>query len=86
MKKINVEIPKYDTQKGTQYSWENNFEIKTELSDNAVVIKANKAGLKSLAYQLLTLAEAPDDKQVHLHYDDINSLEEGSIELIIERI
>jgi len=86
VKKIDVEIPEYDLQKGVQYSWENNFEIQTELGDNAIVIKANKAGLKSLAYQLLTLADVPDDKQVHLHYDVINSLEEGSIELIIERI
>lgn len=86
MKNIKVEIPEYDSQKGVQYSWENNFEIQTELGDDAIVIKANKAGLKSLAYQLLTLSEVPYDKQVHLHYDDINSLEEGSIELIIERV
>ena len=86
MKKINIEIPEYDSQKGVQYSWENSFKIQTDLGDAAIVIKANKAGLKSLAYQLLTLAEIPNDKQVHLHYDEINSLEKGSIELIIERI
>lgn len=86
MKNINVKIPEDDSQKGVQYSWENNFEIQTELGDDAIVIKVNKAGLKSLAYKLLTLSEVPDDKQVHLHYDDINSLEEGSIELIIERV
>ena len=48
-----------------------------------VTISANKEGLLSLAGQLKALAEgAPGD---HIHYDEYNSLEEGSAELIIER-
>ena len=38
----------------------------------------------SLAKQLMALADGvPGD---HIHYDDQNSLEEGSTEMIIERV
>ena len=86
MKKVSVSIPDYNPSKGIQYTWEDGFEVQTELDDDSIVIKANKEGLKSLAYQLLTLAELPEDKKSHLHYDEHNSLEEGYIELIIDRI
>ena len=49
-----------------------------------VAISANREGLQSLAGQLATLADAvPGD---HIHYDEFNSLEEGSVEMIIERV
>jgi hypothetical protein len=49
-----------------------------------VLINANREGLLSLAGQLAALADGvPGD---HIHYDEDNSLEEGSAELIIERI
>ena len=48
------------------------------------MISANREGMLSLAKQLTALADgAPGD---HIHYDEKNSLEEGSAELIIERI
>lgn len=64
--------------------WVEGFEIKAAAENGEIVISANREGLLSLAKQLTALAEgAPGD---HIHYDESNSLEEGSAELIIERI
>ena len=48
-----------------------------------VTISANREGLLSLQQQLAALAEAPPGS--HIHYDEHNSLEEKSLELIIEK-
>ena len=64
--------------------WIDGFEIKTSADNGGIVISANREGLLSLAKQLTALAGgAPRD---HIHYDAHNSLEEGSAEMIIERI
>ena len=64
-------------------NWVDGFEICVDHDHDIVVISANREGLLSLAGQLTALAEGePGD---HIHYDDNNSLEEGSVELIIER-
>ncbi|MBR0352180.1 MAG: hypothetical protein IJH53_03145 [Oscillospiraceae bacterium] len=48
------------------------------------MISANREGLLSLARQLLALADGvPGD---HIHYDEDNSLEPGSSEMIIEQV
>ena len=63
--------------------WVEGFTIKTEATDGEFVISANREGMLSLAKQLTALAEgAPGD---HIHYDEYNSLEDGSAALIIER-
>ena len=64
--------------------WINGFEIKAVAENGEIVISANREGLLSLAKHLTALAEGvPGD---HIHYDVYNSLEEGSAEMIIERI
>ena len=64
-------------------NWIDGFEIRVDHDHDEVVISANREGLLSLAGQLTALAEgSPGD---HIHYDENNSLEEGSTELIIER-
>ncbi len=64
-------------------NWIDGFEISVNHDNDEVVISANKEGLLSLAGQLTALAEGePGD---HIHYDENNSLDEGSVELIIER-
>ncbi len=63
--------------------WVDGFEIKAESQDGEIVISANREGLLSLAKHLTALADgAPGD---HIHYDEYNSLENGSTGLIIEK-
>ena len=64
--------------------WVDGFEIRVSIDDGTVKISANKEGLLSLAGQLRTLADVPPGS--HIHYDEHNSLEAGSIEMIIERV
>ena len=65
-------------------NWVDGFSIKVKVESGNVVISANKEGLLSLASQLMTLADEVAGS--HCHYDEYNSLEEGSCELIIEKI
>ena len=64
--------------------WIEGFNIKVRVDDKGtVVISANKEGLLSLASQLSALAI--QENGAHIHYDEYNSLENGSAELIIEK-
>ena len=64
--------------------WVNGFEIQVKNVNGTTVILANREGMMSLAKQLLTLADGvPGD---HIHYDEYNSLEPGSSEMIIQRV
>ncbi len=68
-----------------EIGWKNDFTIKVRRGEDTdtVIIEANKEGLRSLADQLSALAEeAPG---THIHYDEYNSLEAGSSDLIIEK-
>ena len=65
-------------------AWKDGFEISVRVEGGAAVLSANREGLLSLAAQLAALAdEAPGS---HIHYDEYNSLEDGSAELIVERV
>jgi hypothetical protein len=81
---IKLTIPEYSDQ-GFKFEWENGFEITTGINDGGIIVSANKAGLISLAKQMLTLAQDVVPVGNHIHLDEYNSLEDGSIELIIER-
>ncbi len=63
--------------------WVDGFEIRADIDTGGAVISANREGLLSLARQLTALAEEPAGS--HIHYDENNSLEAGSAELIIEK-
>lgn len=63
--------------------WVDGFEIRVKVDHDAVVIAANREGMLSLAKQLTALAEAAPGQ--HIHFDEFNSLEEGSAEMIIVR-
>ena len=64
--------------------WVDGFEITAVAENGGIVISANREGMLSLAKQLTALADgAPGD---HIHYDEHNSLEEGSMKMIIERV
>lgn len=83
---IKKQIPTYSRDNGIEFVWEDKFIIQADNNLNSVVIKANKEGLQSLAKHLLTLAQDEVPVDTHLHYDEFNSLEEGSCEIVIQKI
>lgn len=62
--------------------WKPGFTIRVTVDHGAVLLSANRAGLRSLSAQLAALAE--ETPGAHIHYDEHNSLEAGSTELIVE--
>ncbi len=66
-----------------ELNWKDGFTIRVTAEKGEVLVSANKEGLLSLAGQLTALAEAAAAS--HIHLDEYNSLEEGSVGLIIER-
>ena len=66
------------------FTWEDGFTIRVTREKDAVLISANKAGLRSLANHFLALAE--ETPPGHFHLDEYNSLEDNSTELIVELI
>lgn len=67
-----------------EFEWFDGSKINVTLSNNAVLIKANSEGLKSLVNCLTALSES-NVKGSHVHLDEFNSLEPGSIEVIFEK-
>lgn len=68
-----------------KFEWIDGFAIAVNITRDQVVIKANPEGLLSLANHLKTLANSKVE-EAHMHLDEFNCLEEGSAELIIEKI
>jgi hypothetical protein len=64
---MTVDIPPYNKEEGFTLSWKGNFAIETSYSNQIIQIKANKAGLESLAIQLLTLAQDNVAAGTHIH-------------------
>lgn len=64
--------------------WVEGFEIMAAAENGKIVISANREGLLSLAKHLTALADSAPGE--HIHYDEYNSLEEGSTEMIIARV
>lgn len=82
---IKLEIPVFTINRGIEYKWENGFDIETKFENGVINISANKEGLISLANHLLNLAQENVPLGHHLHFDEHNSLEDGSLELIIQK-
>jgi hypothetical protein len=82
---ISITVPDYNPENGIQFKWEDGFGIEVKTDGETTTIKANKEGLRSLANHLLNLAQENVPAGYHMHFDELNSLEEGSTELIIER-
>lgn len=83
--KQEVEITRYSKSKGLQLSWENNFAIEVKNEGKEVCVIANNEGLISLAKHLLALAQNEVPLGTHIHLDQYNSLEDGSVDLVIEK-
>ena len=64
--------------------WEPNASIKVGVQGGEATLSANREGLRSLARIFADLAEEPPGS--HIHFDEYNSLEEHSAELIVARL
>jgi hypothetical protein len=68
-----------------EFKWEDGFTIATRIdADGAIVITANAAGLRSLSNHFMALADE-ESNHSHFHLDEYNSLEDHSVELIVEK-
>ncbi|MFI1924729.1 hypothetical protein [Streptomyces sp. NPDC020377] len=67
------------------FTWEEGARIEVRNLGSEIVIEANAAGLKTLASHLLTLAQNGTPDGAHLHLEENNGLEEGSVGLVLER-
>ena len=83
--KVEIELEDYSKEEGIKLKWENGFNIRVEREGDEVLILANKAGLISLANHLLTLSQDEVLEGTHIHLDEYNSLEENSLDIIIEK-
>jgi hypothetical protein len=83
---VEIELPDYKALQGIHMVWEEGFTISAQIGPGgAVRIQGDRAGLISLARHLLTLAQEEVPTGSHIHYDQYNSLEDGSCELIFEK-
>ena len=67
-----------------EIGWEQDSAIRVKCVRGSVVVSANREGLLSLVRQFAELAESAPGS--HVHYDEYNSLGEGSAEMIVERV
>ena len=67
-----------------ELNWHEGSKISVRVEDGSVVLSANREGLLSLAGHFTALAEATPGS--HIHFDEFNSLEENSVELIAARV
>jgi hypothetical protein len=64
---IEINVPNYRAEEGLKFVWDDNFTIESSIDGNTITVKANEAGLRSLARQLLTLAQPDIPKGHHMH-------------------
>ena len=64
--------------------WVDGYEVSVLVCDGKTTISANREGLLSLASILTDLAD--EQPGAHVHLDEHNCLEDGSNELVVERI
>lgn len=83
---MKIDIPEYNKNTGLQLCWGDGYMIKVASEKKEVVISANREGLISMANHLLNLAQVDVPCGTHIHLDEYNALEDGSIDLIIEKI
>ena len=80
-----VTVGSYSSGGGLRLEWSPGFEIEVQARSREIVIKANRAGLISLAQHMLTLAEDYVPRGTHVHLDASRELEDASMDLVIER-
>jgi hypothetical protein len=82
--KLEVAIPDYSRDAGLHIDWEPDHRISLTIQGAEVTLRANRAGMESLARLLLALSQPELPLPYHVHLDEWNSLESGSAQLILE--
>ncbi|MFD7942535.1 hypothetical protein [Streptomyces sp. NPDC059744] len=67
------------------FAWDEDARIEVRNLGSEVAVEANAAGPRTLADHLLTLAQDGVPDGSHLHLEDGNGLEDGSVGLVLER-
>ena len=81
-----LEVPAYGPDENLTFAWDDGFQILLDRSNLEVTIRANTAGLVSLARHCLTLAQEQVPPGSHIHLTDSVELEAGSGDLIIDKL
>lgn len=82
---VQLEVLRWTRERGTPVKWEEGAAVRTRIDRGVPLIEGNAAGLRSLARLLLTLADDPVPAGTHVHLSEWSGLENGSVEVIIER-
>jgi hypothetical protein len=85
MNPANIEIGTDSSERGLQLAWVEGFTLEVAVNDGEVLIRADVAGLQSLAAHLLTLADEGVPVGAHVHLEPGAELEDRSMSLIVER-
>jgi hypothetical protein len=85
MKTTEVQVGEYTFARGVEVIWVDGFQIDAKIKGNEVYIRGNAAGLKSLAQQLLTLADESTPVGSHIHLYSGQELEDDALNLTMER-
>ncbi|MER7951323.1 hypothetical protein ABTY59_28400 [Streptomyces sp. NPDC096079] len=80
-----IAVPDYRPGEGLRFAWDEGFEIDVSVGRSEVLIKANRAGLISLARHLLTLAQEEVRSGMHVHLTADQEIE-SETDLILERM
>jgi hypothetical protein len=80
-----IDVPECRDGEALRFVWDDDFEIELTVSLTEVVIKANRAGLTSLARHLLTLAQQGVRSGSHIHLTADQEIESQN-DLILERV
>lgn len=83
---VTVQVPDYSSDAGFRFEWDYAFTLEVSVEHDHVVLRANTAGLNSLARHLLERAPPSVRVAYHFHLDSDASLEEHSMPLLVEKI
>lgn len=85
--KVTIDVPCFDW--SLHYNWTKNSQIKSLIDKDSegeeIILQCNREGLLSLANHLINLSQIEVPNGYHIHLDEFNSLEAGSVSLIIEK-
>ena len=84
--KMQLEVPEYSPERGIHLMWDDGAVLIAEINNGSVSLKGNTEGLLSLARHLLTLSQQSVPSGSHIHFDSSNAFEDGSCEIVVERL